>query len=387
MNVVGIVCEYNPFHNGHKYHIEQAKQITGADAVVCVMSGNYVQRGEPAVLNKWTRARLALEHGADVVIEIPTVYCLGNASFYARASVKLLESLGNVKSICFGTEASDISELKVVSDRLRNDSKEINALIQANTKKGLSYPAARMEAYKALYGEGQESLEGSNNVLAIEYLKSIEKLEPFAVKRLGSGYNDDVDSSKVFQSSTGIRNKLKAGETVSEYVPYDTDVFSEMYSGDETAFGIIRHMLLSITPEDIDRAPSGGEGIGNRLIEAARSAKSIDDLIQNTKSKRYTYTRISRLIYQLMLGITRDMLDSEPEYIRILGFTDKGREVLREVKREELNTLPIIQNINKLNQIPSQLSLDIHASDVYNLCAGRDIVQDSDYKISPIISK
>lgn len=398
MKAVGIIAEYNPLHYGHVYHIKEARRLAGSDAVVVAMSGNFVQRGEPAILDKWERTALALENGADVVIEIPTVFCLGNARQYASAGVKLLESINQVSHIAFGSESGDYDSLSRITKNLRDNDEEINRIIGAFTKSGYSYPRARSSAYAQLFPneiEDLKLLENSNDILALEFMRSAKRAKCIPIKRIGAGYNEDIRVSLEYQSATAIRNAINNGENIEKYVP--ENVFSCLENAKSNNFiteknswmPTLKYALMSTSSDEIDNCPSGGEGLGNRIKSLADQATSWEDFVELVKTKRYTHTRISRLFLQIILGINRNNFDAEgPQYIRVLGLSNKGRELISELG--DSCDLPVITNINKqidllTDEGKTQLELDIHASDVYNLISGRNQSENSDYRHRPIL--
>lgn len=397
MDAIGIVCEYNPFHNGHKYHIEQSLIKTDSDAVVCVMSGNFLQRGEVAILDKWKRAELALNNGADLVFEIPTCFILSDAGTYASASVFMLESFGAVKQLCFGSESGDCERLKLLAGIIKDRREEIESKIKLYTKHGYSFPAARQQVLSELEPELKAvDSKNPNDVLALEYLININRLLPVAIAREGAGYNEGI-SGGVYQSASGIRGavlKDRSVESIKGFVP--SDVFDAIAADvgsilkrEDRIFELIRYKLLETNSDEIDSAPQGGEGLGNRLVMAARNASSLNELILMTKSKRYTYTRISRLIMQLLIGIKRDDIGSRPEYLRLLGFTKKGVALLAEQKSFD-SQIPVLTNVNKERHLLSecgraQLDIDLKAVDIFNLVNGKDIRGESDAVKKPIM--
>ena len=409
LKAAGITAEYNPLHNGHVYHIEETRRITGCDAVVVAMSGDYVQRGEPAVLDKWIRAEHALRNGADLVIEIPVQFCLGNAGQYAGAAVKILEATGKVRHISFGSESGDPEALFRIAHVLKDNADRIEAEIRNIRETGLSYPAARAHAYSLIMGEliGKDGAddpytnkdisipEKPNDVLAVEYIKSMVRAEPVAVPRIGSHYDSDFDNQAVFQSASAIRSAIFSGHDMSEYIPECTDNSLKMchITGPDRDgwFDLLRYCVLSTDTEIIEDCPSGGEGLAGLMKASAASASSWQDFISKIKSKRYTYTRISRLCMQLILGISRSRYAAgSPEYIRVLGFNDKGRQLLAEMRDEESASLPVIINVNKAERDLSEkaaamLKLDVHSADIYNLMTKGEIGTYSDRRRSPVI--
>ena len=464
MKAVGITAEYNPLQNGHVYHIEKARELSSAECVVVAMSGNFVQRGEPAIFDKWKRTEHALKCGADLVVEIPVLFCLGNAGQYAEASVRILESLGKVTHIAFGSECGDTDLLARTASDLKNYSSEIHDAIGNMRGTGLSYPAARERAFMKVMTEtprgetprgetprgeapreeaprgeapaafhGNDSgsdeaefetylenasklLKSSNDILALEYIMALEKAIPLAITRRGASYSSGYEEGQEFQSATAIRNMILNGnditgfvpECVSDYLKNDNAAGDRICSfGDMTElsgacgiftgvdmdkwFDTLKYAILSSSPEMIDDCPSGGEGLGNRIIKEAAVSKDLDDLIKRVQSKRYTYTRISRLFMQILLGINRKTYsDCIPSYVRILGFNEKGRRLLAEIRSEESASFPVITNINKeaglLDDTARKLlDLEIHSSDIYNLMCGKDIRANSDNLRRPVI--
>lgn len=392
MNAVGIIAEYNPLHNGHIYHIEEAREIAGSDAVVVAMSGDYVQRGEPAILSKWERTRLALINGADLVVEIPTLFCLGNAAQYAKAGVAMLESMLPVRYLSFGSESGNVDSLLLTAVNMDRAASEIEEGISKLIKEGVSYPAARARVYKELFPDAEDLPESPNDVLALEYVRASSRLEHLAVKRKGAAYNDN-SSNDIFMSASGIREAVMSDESVIKYVPLDTAISLQesIITNPDKWVNTFKYAVISMDAEDIDRCPSGGEGLGNKIKSVINDFDDWNALIEAVKSKRYTYTRISRLFMQIILGIDRNKYISDmPQYLRILGMNDTGRELVKEMKNNELCDLPLITNINKQMDLLSdegtkQLELDIHCADVYNLVTGRNQVECSDYRTKPIL--
>ena len=416
MKTTGIIAEYNPLHNGHAYHIEKAREITGCDAVVAAMSGDYVQRGEPAIMDKRTRAELALRSGADLVIEIPVLYCLGNAGQYAGAGVKLLESLGCVDNIAFGSECGDTELLEKINRFLELNSVGLEHEIHKLTRSGYSYPAARAKAYSLLRSGADEKeverelkiLESSNDILALEYMHAMTTASPVAVKREGAGYSDPYDIRFSYQSASALRTQFLNGRDISRYIPECTASALGLASGRTPAhttgpdrdkwFDLLRYAVLSTPAEVIEDCPSGGEGLANLMKTQIMKTDSFSHFILRVKSRRYTFTRISRLCMQLILGITRDRYGmrttdfaGDAGYIRVLGFSDRGRQLLAEIRNNESAAYPVVTNINKerdrlSDAARSLLDLDIHASDIYNLATGRDLSESSDHRGGPVIA-
>ncbi len=409
LKAAGITAEYNPLHNGHVYHIKETRRITGCDAVVVAMSGDFVQRGEPAFMDKWVRTRHALLSGADLVLEIPAFFCLGNAGQYADAAVKILEATGRVSHISFGSESGDAGTLKKAAETLKENGPEITERIRSMKNTGFSYPAARALAYSELKasanGAGSLSDDGApqyaelpvlaNDILAVEYIKALNSAEPVVIKRRGGSYDAGFDAGAEYQSSSAVRSRILAGNDVSEYVPGCTaESLKECHlTGTDLDgwFDILRYAVLSAGRDQIEDCPSGEEGLAFLLKSGAACAESWTDLVSRIKSKRYTYTRISRLCMQLVLGMSRSRYGNcSPGYIRVLGFNDCGRALLAEMRNEGCAELPVIINVNKSAEgldesAASLLRLDIHAADIYNLVTKGEVGSCSDHLHPPVM--
>ena len=331
----GIICEFNPLHSGHKHLINSVKGE--GDGVICAMSGNFVQRGEFAVFDKFERAKSAIEAGADLVIEIPTLCSTLSAQGFAKAGVDILEKTGICSCLAFGAECGDINELK----RIANEIKAKDSLIKEELAKGVSYPRARQNAVNS------PVLEGANNILAIEYI-SRTKLDCAPVERIGKGH----DSDDCYYSSSEIRKHLSPDE------------ISSMKNCEKA----VLYKLRTMSEEDFLKIDDVCEGLENRIASAVKTAKSLDELYDMIKTKRYTHSRIRRIILRAYLGITNDM-PKNPQYLRILAFNEKGREMLSDMKKSA--QLPVItkyaqakaqsEEIKKLFEFESKLT------DIYNL--------------------
>lgn len=369
MKATGITAEFDPLHEGHAYFMEEARRTTCCDALAVAMSGDFVQRGAPAVTDKWTRTEAALRAGADLVIEIPVIFCLGNASQYASASVRLLEACG-CSRIAFGSESGDLKNIEDAAAYMKDHRNELGEGIRALTSEGLSWPAARAKVYRELSGS---DIPGTpNDILALEYVMHMKDAAPAAVRR-----------NPAFKSASEIRSLLSEGRDAP-------DGWTLTFPAEWTE--ILRYAVMSADASELEDCPSAGEGLANLLKKSVLSEDSFDTVISSVKSRRYTYTRISRLCMQAILGITRTKYPHEaPEYIRVLGFTDKGRELLSEIKAVRGSELPVITNINREADLISvtgreMLALDIHAADIYNLVTGRDCTEESDHVRKPVMA-
>ena len=390
--VIGVVAEYNPFHNGHYYHLQATKEITGAEYCVAVISGNFTQRGDTSIVNKWAKAYMAICGGADLVIELPTVYSISSAENFASGAVKILDNLKVVDAISFGAEANDLATLNNIANVLYEEPKAYTNILSHELKKGISYPAARENALMMYLNDIKRyanTLSSPNNILAIEYLKALKiqksKLEPIMIRRKKVYYNDNkiVDD---FASATAIRKLLQDGEyaNLRKVIPRS----SYTIIGQESRKGgmvlslskyekEIIYTLRKMTVEEIADLPDVSEGLQFAIKNAANEANNLKDLISNIKSKRYTQTRIQRILLYALLGIDKKLMENSRKvvpYVRVLGFTQKGKSLLSEISRRNLK-LNIItslkkymdQNQNKNKVLAEMLEKDIFATDVYTL--------------------
>lgn len=388
MKVVGIICEYNPIHSGHIYHITETKKLLGDDtAVVCAMSGNFVQRGEPAVFSKFARAEAAVKCGADLVIELPVSTALSSAEGFALGGVQLLGSLGVCTHISFGSEEGDISKLDKVADVLV--SPEMDNAIKSELEKGVSYAQARQNALADIIGEEAEIIAKPNNILGIEYLKALKnihsEMQPMTVSRFG-GSHDGAEG----YSASAVREGLKKGVQSFSAVPEKAaEIFKrEIEEGRGPVFienieNAIMYRLRTMTSEEYDNLPYASEGLGQRLRKSVLSSTSLAEILEKTKTKRYAMSRLRRMIMCAYLGLTAEDMKPTPEYIRVLGVSKKGREILKNMR--DTAKLPVI---TKTASVKAVLS-DSAASDLYTL-AYPDSSQrlcGTDFTTSPYIEK
>lgn len=394
MKSVGIIAEYNPFHNGHKFHLEKSLEITGAEVSVAVISGNFTQRGEPAILDKWTRAEMAVRNGINLVVEMPVMFACNNAGYFARGGVEILENLG-CDYISFGSESGNIEELAGIARAMEMHREEINEGVRMAVKEGQAYPQARADVLSSIFDrEALEEIESPNNLLALEYLRFIKQAKPVTVKRQGSGYHE-LEAKDNMASATGIRKLLAEDGDISTLVPDITREIliarREKFCNVDMLFSIMAAKILISSESELNGIFGAEEGLGSKMKNHIRYWKTMEEMIDGLKSKRYTRTRISRLLAMTLLGITREEVKQAQNYIRVLAFDEKGSRYLKEVKKSESCRLPILTNINKEAQlypeIKNTLAKDILASDLYNLAAGKDLYQCSDYVQMPFIKK
>ena len=361
MNIGGVIAEYNPFHAGHQYQLDQMRK-NGIDRTVVVMSGNFVQRGEVAIQSKFSRALAAVQGGADLVIELPAPFSLASAERFAHGGVYLLQALGCVGTLSFGCEDNDLHLLHEIVRILAHPGTD--ALIRAALESGVNYPAARGQAVQALLGShARELLKKPNNILAVEYLKAAEKLNvPFEylpILRKGAAH-DSSGQLEGFSSASEIRRTLCAGTVPADGVLPEASrqsILQEMRAGRLPATTqqlerIILYVLRQSTVETLRRLPDVSEGLEGRILNAAKTSNSLPEVMETIKSKRYPLARIRRILMAALLGITREDLVLMPPYIRILACNTDGFEILREARTTA--RLPIVMRANDVRRLDSK---------------------------------
>ena len=421
MKIVGLVVEYNPFHNGHLYHLNKSKEVTNATHSIAVMSGNFLQRGEPALFDKYTRAQIAVSNGVDLVVELPSLFACQSAEIFSHGAVTLLNSLNCIDSICFGSEEGDIQILYQIASILTNEPIQFKNILKAYLAEGLLFAVARS---KALYDYISSNnlldipeeklntiLNSSNNILGIEYIKSLirikSNIKPYTITRIKSEYNSEIISSNIC-SATAIRKVLKDYcelSDISNVVPYHTlyaiensikKEFNPMF--DEYYFDIIKQIIV----RDINNLNSYfdvNEGIENKIYKSVFTSNSLDSLQQDIKSKRYTLTRVKRILNNILLGITKEDMNkvksiSYIPYVRVLAFNHKGREIIKQIKlNSDICIVNKFANIdfNSDTLFETLINYDIKASNMYNLIYYKNNLDKlkgpMDYYLSPIYVK
>lgn len=398
MRIAGIIAEYNPFHNGHYYHIERTREKTEADGIVCVISGHFTQRGEPTVVDKWARTEMALQSGADVILEMPTVFATGSAQYFARGGVATLQATGVIDHLSFGSEIPQLELLQKIANIFLHEPSLYKTYLITHLKNGLSYPHARMQSLlnylKAIDASSIEKIESilkqPNNILAIEYLQALQYLQssisPVASERLGSSYHEEqLDNHSRLSSATAIRKKILSENTLSRinsYIPEHTlNILNrEIKAGKgpvmwENLSQSLLVLLRQAAPQTLAQFPEMEIGLENRFYRAASQATTLTHLLEHVKTKRYTYTRLQRILCYILLGLTKEkqtrLINGGPQYLRVLGFSQTGRQILQEMKHHA--ALPLLTTIGKhtfskqSQSFIDMLQLDLLASDVYTL--------------------
>ncbi len=361
MKIGAVVCEYNPFHKGHQYQLETARKELKLDAIVGIMSGNFVQRGDVAIYPKELRARTALACGMDLVLELPAVLTLQSAERYAKNAVLTLNALGCVDNLFFGAECTDIDLLKQIAKTLVVEDAPFQEQLRAGLSQGLSFASARAEAIRTVIGNASaEFLSQPNNILAVEYLKALlrchSNITPVALPRKNVDHNAGSPKDG-FASASFIREQMLTGNTTIPYLPQKA---LSLYEGQIPASlsvmekAILAKLLLMDSTE-LSQIADVGEGLENAICREALTADSLTALIGKVKSKRYAYSRIRRILLNACLGITKADANLSPSYIRILDFNQTGREILNQARKTA--TLPLAKHGGQIKDNPSALSL------------------------------
>lgn len=443
MKILGITAEYNPFHNGHRYHLQRSMEMTGADYSVAVMSGSFTQRGEPAALDKWTRSRLAVQNGVDLVLELPFLYACSRGEIFASGAVDILRGIG-ATHISFGSESGDLEALQSLVTGMRMRSGEIDEIRLQEMQKGDSFVRSLQRAVEKVLGASAAQLMAEpNNILAIEYLKRVDywngmeqdaggrrkRIEPCTVKRFGSGYGE-LNEKAGFAGATVLRKmaadgvsctdgesadcstasddrsaaddsaaacsdaKAQLADMLSRYMPSDS---AEALAGagsreaaEHNEFVMLQGELMRTGSSELSTIYCMGEGLENKFKKEIVRASSMAGFISSMVSKRYTEAAIRRLTTYVLMGIRGYQPEMKP-YARVLAAGVKGRELLKFIKKEELATIPVITNINKqeddCSEVRETLRYDILSADLYNIIMQRSLYDFSDRVMMPYIER
>lgn len=393
--ILGIVAEYSPFHNGHKFQLESAKKITNADYCLAVISGNFTQRGNCSLVNKWTKAKMAIENGIDLVLELPTLFSISSAETFASKSIRILSSLNLVNYISFGVETLDLELLNKIADILIKEPIEYKNYLNKALNSGNSFPKAREIALiNYLNLDDSAVISSPNNILAIEYLKALKKLnssiQPVLIERKNTDYNS-LNINNNFASASAIRKLVLENKSddihkvmpLSSFNILDGCIKSGEYVSDISIFSkIIIYKLRTMSIEEIRKLPDVSEGLEYTIKKAAGLTNNFEELISLIKSKRYTRTRINRILLYALLDINKEYYtDTNKSYIRVLGFSENGKILLSKIKKQNPN-LEIITSVKKYLDMNSEnklLKLDIKASDIYTLGYRNNSISNLDF--------
>lgn len=366
MKIGAVICEFNPFHNGHRYLLDKMRE-KGCDGIICVMSGSFTQRGEAAIADKFSRAESALKFGADVILELPAPYAVASAQRFARGGARIIAATGVVDKVYFGSECGNIEIISKAAKAV--DNPKVIELLKEKMNSGDYYPTALEKSVDEVFGcEISRVLSSPNNILGVEYLRELEKFSISAetIERKAVAH-DSSESIDGFASASLIREMILKGEDVSELVPWS--VISNPASAD---FGerAVLYKLRTISVDELREIADVTEGLENRIIAAARKCNSLDELFAEIKTKRYTLARLRRIVTSAMLGITKDLQNTPVSYLRVLGFTDKGKDIVSMIAKN--GSLPVITSAARgLESLEGNakkvLECDIKATDVRTL--------------------
>lgn len=409
MTTVGIIAEYNPLHNGHVHHFNEARKRSGADSVIVVMSGPFTQRGEAAVVSKRARTEMALHMGADLVIELPVAYAVQPAEWFAFGSVALLDATGVVDSLCFGSEAGTLDELLPLAGFLAEESSGLQDEIRRRMSLGESFPNAYSAAAASVWEESlpgerssdaEELLRQPNNSLALHYLIALRRLGssiiPLTVPRTGAGFHDPLHAGSTIASATAIRQLLQDGGSPAEYMPdYSLSILAREQAAGRGPVDLenfstqLRHILSTHTAAELQSLHGMNEGLENRLLRVLPQLEQFTagGLLQALKSRRYTRTRLQRLLIHALLNhsgleMAPSQLAQGPAYIRVLGFRESGRMLLKRMKQS--SRLPVLTSSAQFSH--PQLERDLQASAAYAGAFADPVRTDlySDYLLPPV---
>ena len=383
MKIVGLITEYNPFHSGHKYHIEKAKELTGADYCIAVMSGDFVQRGAPAFLPKHLRAEMALHGGCDMIIELPVCYSTGSAEYFASGAISILDNLGCIDAVCFGSECGDYDSLNKIAQVLADEPSEYKMILQNSLKSGLNFPSARQYALENYFHDEKLNLiiKEPNNILGIEYIKAMilrnSTMKGYTISRMDSSYHD-TELSVQYSSASAIRSVFNNYNHIPDFnllnghlSNHSIDIMKKQYAirypvlTDDFSL-LLKYRLLSETKESLTDYMDITPELANRMMNYRNEYISVSQFTNLLKTKELTYSRISRCLMHIILNIKKHQMSSD-SYARILGFRQKSSELFSLIKNN--SQIPLITNLTMLNALnTTQLNIlrqTIFASDLY----------------------
>ncbi len=366
MSTVAIICEYNPFHNGHKYQVDEIRREFGEDTtIIAIMSGNFTQRGDIAIADKALRARCAVDAGINLCLELPFPFSMSSAEIFAKSAVYIADRLGVVDYLSFGSESGDIALLKEAADAMSSSEYQeiLSQIIAADEYKGVGYPRLCEIALKATCGEGKSDITMTpNNILALEYIKALKQLnsriKPHTIKRLGADYNEEEILDTSMQSATAIRGLLTQNHiSALEYIPNSSKehVLSAMADGsmpcdqERIASAVIANLRLNY-PGGIDNIHDTMGGLYNRLEEASLEASTIQDLVRITATKKFTLARVKRVIWYSFFGVTSSEIKTVPMYTQVLAMDQKGRYELKKIKKG--SDFPVLTKPSNISSLP-----------------------------------
>ena len=371
---IGIICEYNPFHNGHIYHLEKVKEIAKDEPIILVMSGNFTQRGNISIIEKYDKTRIALDYGVDLVVELPFQFATQSSDYFAKGAIKILNEL-KIDKLVFGSESNNINTLVDLAN-IQINNKDYEKVVKEELDKGINYPTAMSNALKIIT---KKTISSPNDLLGLSYIKEIinnkYKIEPITIKRTNE-YNSKKLEKKI-SSATSIREALKNNIDVSSTLPKESLNYINTFD-ESKFFNLLKYKIIS--DKDLSIYQTVDEGLENKLKKEINNSNTLEEFINNIKSKRYTYNKITRMLTHIICSFTKEEneINKNINYIKILGFSNKGKNYLNKIKKEV--SIPIITNINKNNIY--LLSLELRIDSIYNIITNRN---DNLYNKKPII--
>jgi len=360
MDIIGIIAEYNPFHNGHIYHIKKIKELYPNSIIILVLNGYFLERGQISIESVESKTKIALNHGIDIVIQLPFIFGSNSADTFSDASIELLNEM-KVNKIIFGSESNDINKLVTLAKKSLED--KYNIQVKELMNNGINYPTALNNALK-------HDIKSPNDILGLTYIKSILKnnynIEPITIKRTNEYH--DIKSNDNIISASNIREKIKNNQEINKYLPNKEYINNINYS---LMFNFLKYKIL--TDKSLNKYLTVDEGIENRLKKAINNSNSLEELINNIKTKRYTYNRINRMLIHILIGLTKEDKNKtfKNEYIKILGFNNTGKKYINSIKKD--TNIPIVSNLKNINSIIKDY--EIKAYKIYNMLVDEDIIK------------
>ena len=376
MKVIGIIAEYNPFHLGHIYQIDKIKEKYPDSLIIAIISTNFTERGDISILNKWDKTRICLNHHIDLVVELPTLYATQSADIFAYGAINILSNL-KIDTLVFGTESNNIDELTTLA-RCQIDNSKYDSLVKTYLDNGLNYPTAMS---KAIYDLTSIKIDKPNDLLALSYIKEIYKnkypITPVSIKRTNDYHGKTINSNII--NASLIRTMLKENKNISKYVPEDTLKYLNKEVDIEKAYNLLTYSIYQ-NQDKLNTYLSVDEGIESRIIKQISKSNSWISLVNNIKTKRYTYNKINRMLIHILLNYRKE--DNQKEtYLRILGFNTKGRKYLNSIKKDI--KIPVFTNYKPHKS--KTLDLELKSTIIYSLITDNKSLIESEYKNKPII--
>ncbi len=375
MRVIGLIAEYNPFHNGHLYQINKIKELYPDSIIIAVVSSSFTQRGDISVLNKWDKTSICLDNDIDIVVELPFVFATQSSDIFAKGAIKLLEKM-NIDTLVFGTETDNIDWIKQVAD-LQLNNKKYDKKVKEYLDKGLNYPTSANKTVQDLTGY---KVDSPNDLLALSYIKQIKKdekdIEIVNIKRTVDYHTTETENN--ITSASNIRNKYINNENIDNLIPYPNNNLYKISMNN--LYSYLKYKILT-EENNLNIYQTVDEGIENRIIKYINKSNTYEELIQNIKTKRYTYNKISRMLLHILTSFTKEEASNlEIDYIRLLGFTSKGKEYLSKIKKHI--DIPVITGYKK--NISKILDIELRITKIYSLVTNKDLIKD-EYRNKPII--